>query len=63
MLPQHLYILNCDIDDRDLITRLGGEGRVFRILIRDLGEQVGKITNKFFTPIEKIDHGLYILGL
>jgi hypothetical protein len=48
-------------DDRDLITRLGGEGRVFRILIRDLGEQVGKITNKFFTPIEKIDHGLYIL--
>lgn len=59
--PTFIYILNCDIDDRDLITRLGGEGRVFRILIRDLGERVGKIANKFFTPIEKIDHGLYIL--
>lgn len=61
VVPTFIYILNCSIDEQDHIIRLGGEGRVFRVSIRDPEEQVRSIMNRVFTPIEEISNGSYIL--
>lgn len=58
--PVLIYALNCDIEDRRVVTRLGGEGRLANVSITSPETDYARVLEAVKTPLEELEKGTYI---